>query len=181
MTKTDPYIQSASNDSGEPGRTGGALTQLDRAITALPYAFVPLFALFFFALSVCFSIMALYQFVQPLIAHGDLIQGLLEGLHTGVVAVAVYELAQIVHQEYDHAHQQHNVMDRMRRGVGRFGSVVFVALALESLIMVIKYSQKDLAGFLYYPAAILASAALLLVALGLFVRLTAPPAEASPA
>jgi len=70
-------------------------------------------------------------------------------------------------------------MDRMRRGVGRFGSVVFVALALESLIMVIKYSQKDLAGFLYYPAAILASAALLLVALGLFVRLTAPPAEAS--
>jgi len=71
------------------------------------------------------------------------------------------------------------VMDRVRRGVGRFGSVVFVALALESLIMVIKYSQKDLAGFLYYPAAILAASALLLVALGLFVRLTSLPAESS--
>jgi len=175
----DATIRAASNDAGEPARARGPLACLNRAISVLPYAFVPLFALFFFALSVCFSVMALVQFVQPLIAHGDLIQGLLEGLHTGVVAVAVYELAQIVHQEYDHEYQPQTVMDRMRRGVGRFGSVVFVALALESLIMVIKYSQKDLAGFLYYPAAILAGAALLLVALGLFVRLTAPLGEAS--
>jgi len=168
-----------SNDSDDFVPERRALGRLNRAITVLPYVFVPLFALFFFALSVCFSILALFQFAQPLIEHGDLVQGLLEGLHTGVVAVAVYELAQIVHQEYDHEYLPHTVMDRVRRGVGRFGSVVFVALALESLIMVIKYSQKDLAGFLYYPAAILAASALLLVALGLFVRLTSLPAESS--
>jgi len=172
--------ETVSSDSGGAVRERGPFTQLNRAITVLPYAFVPLFALFFFALSICFSITALVQFVRPVIEKGDLMQGLLEGLHTGVVAVAVYELAQIVHQEYDHEYQPHNVMGRMRRGVGRFGSVVFVALALESLIMVIKYSQKDLAGFLYYPAAILAGAALLLIALGLFVRLTALPAETGP-
>ena len=39
--------------------------------------------------------------------------------------------------------------------------------------MVIKYSQKDLAGFLYYPVAIIAAAALLLMALGIFTRLSA--------
>jgi len=52
--------------------------------------------------------------------------------------------------------------------------VVFVALVLESLIMVIKYSQQDLAGFLYYPVAIIASAALLLIALGVFIKLSVP-------
>ena len=38
--------------------------------------------------------------------------------------------------------------------------------------MVIKYSQLELAGNLYYPVAIIASTALLLTALGLFIYLT---------
>jgi len=83
--------QTISSDSDGTVRERGPFAQLNRAITVLPYAFVPLFALFFFALSICFSIMALLQFVRPVIENGDLIQGLLEGLHTGVVAVAVYE------------------------------------------------------------------------------------------
>ncbi len=54
----------------------------------------------------------------------------------------------------------------------RFASVVFVALILESLILVIKYSQQDLAGQLFYPVAIIVSTAVLLVSLGAFIRLT---------
>jgi hypothetical protein len=56
--------------------------------------------------------------------------------------------------------------------VTRFASIVFVALVLESLIMVIKYSQQDLAGFLYYPVAIIASASFLLMSLGVFIKLS---------
>jgi hypothetical protein len=106
---------------------------------------------------------------------GDIIGGLFKALHSGVVALVVYEMAEIVHQEYDHAARPQNAIVRIRRGVARFGSVVVVALALESLIMVIKYSQQDLAGFLFYPAAVIAAAALLLVSLGVFTRLTALP------
>jgi len=40
------------------------------------------------------------------------------------------------------------------------------------LLMVIKYSQLDLAGNLYYPVAIISSAALLLIVLGVFLRLS---------
>jgi hypothetical protein len=92
----------------------------------------------------------------------------------GVVALAVYELAQVVHQEYDMSGKPSDAIRRIRRSVTRFASVVFVALVLESLIMVIKYSQQDLAGFLYYPVAIIASAALLLIALGVFIKLSVP-------
>jgi len=172
---------SASLDSTQLGRRDiGPLAQINRMITALPRVFVPLFSLLFFAFAVCLAVSALVQFAQPILQDGDFVQGLVKGLHTGVVALAVYELAQIVHQEYDHDNQLQDIMGRIRRGVARFGSVVFVALVLESLIMVIKYSQQDLAGFLYYPAAIIAGAAILLIALGLFVRLTAVPLETTP-
>jgi hypothetical protein len=162
-----------------PREQASVLDTLNRAITALPRIFVPAFALCFFALSVCFMLLALAEFAAPILESGDFMGGLVKGLHTGVVALAVYELAQIVHQEYDHEGKPQNVMARIRRGVARFGSVVIVALVLESLIMVIKYSQKDLAGFLYYPAAIIVAAALLLTALGVFAKLTSVPVRAA--
>ncbi len=161
-------------------RTPRANGALNRFIGTLPRLFVPTFALLFYAFSLCFAVSAVVEFAIPVIEEGDFLEGLIKGLHTGVVALAVYELAEIVHQEYDPDGQSHNVLARIRRGVARFGAVVIVALVLESLIMVIKYSQENLAGFLYYPAAIIVAAALLLTALGLFAKLTSVPARASP-
>ncbi len=60
----------------------------------------------------------------------------------------------------------------LRRTIPRFIGTVSEALSLEGLIKVIKYSQLDLAGNLYYPVAIIASTALLLMVLGLFIFLT---------
>ena len=166
-------------DESRPANSADRLLDaLNRAINTLPRLFIPAFALLFFALSVCFMVLALVEFAMPILGDGDFMEGLVKGLHTGVVALAVYELAQIVHQEYDHEGRPQNVMSRIRRGVARFGSVVIVSLVLESLIMVIKYSQRDLAGYLFYPAAIIVSAAFLLIALGLFARLTATPVRA---
>lgn len=156
-----------------------SMSLLNRMIVMLPRIFIPVFALLFLGLSVAFAILALMDFVAPIFNGKNLMDGLVEGLHTGVVALAVYELAQIVHQEYEQEGKPQNVMARIRRGVARFGSVVIVALVLESLIMVIKYSQNDLVGYLYYPAAIIVAAALLLTALGLFARLTALPVRAA--
>jgi hypothetical protein len=152
-------------------RAGAALA---RAFAALPAAFVPLFSTLFLGFAVFYMLSAVYEFVLPILEEGNVTKGLVKGLHTGVVALAVYELSEIVAQEYNHAgRQQPHVVQRVRRGVARFGSVVFVALVVEALILVIKYSQQDMVGFLYYPAAVIASAALLLVALGVFTRLTA--------
>lgn len=172
-------MESAAQFPRNEAPANGPVGLLNRMIVTLPRIFIPAFAMLFLAMSVSFAIMSLVAFVDPIVHGGDFTDGLVQGLHTGVVALAVYELAQIVHQEYDQEGKPQNVMSRIRRGVARFGSVVIVALVLESLIMVIKYSQKDLAGFLFYPAAIICSAALLLTALGLFARLTAVPVRAA--
>jgi uncharacterized membrane protein len=132
--------------------------------------FVPAFTFFFLAFALLYAGAAVVEFLRPILSDGDMLEGLVKGLHMGVVALAVYELAQIVAQESSEL--PGNVVRRIRRGLIRFVSVVCTALVLESLIMVIRYTQKDLAGFLYYPVAIITAAAVLLMALGVFTRLS---------
>ena len=151
-------------------RTSGLMALMQ----SVPRLLVPLFALFFLSFALLYASSAIIEFIQPILSEGDLTSGLVKGLHMGVVALAVYELAQVVHQEYDKSGKPSDAIRRIRRGVTRFASIVFVALVLESLIMVIKYSQQDLAGFLYYPVAIITSASFLLMSLGVFIKLSGP-------
>jgi hypothetical protein len=157
-----------NHDADTEDKTSGMVA----IIQSVPRVLVPLFALFFLSFALLYATSAIVEFIKPILSDGDLTGGLVKGVHMGVVALAVYELAQVVHQEYDKSGKPSDAIRRIRRSVTRFASVVFVALVLESLIMVIKYSQQDLAGFLYYPVAIIASAALLLISLGVFIKLS---------
>lgn len=159
-----------NHDTGAEEKT----SWLVALIQSVPRLLVPLFALFFLSFSLLYASSAMIEFVTPILSDGDLTSGLVKGLHMGVVALAVYELAQVVHQEYDKSGKPTDAVWRIRRGVVRFASIVFVALVLESLILVIKYSQQDLAGFLFYPVAIIGSASLLLMSLGVFIKLSGP-------
>lgn len=100
----------------------------------------------------------------------DLVEAFIKAINTAVVALATFELGLVVHKEYrsDETH----VIVVLRRTLPRFISIVCIALALEGLLMVIKYSQLEMAGNLFYPVAIIVSAALLLAALGVFLRLS---------
>ncbi|RBW43406.1 hypothetical protein DS885_13560 [Psychromonas sp. B3M02] len=118
--------------------------------------------------------------VNGLINKADLTEVLLKSINIGVIALAVFELALIINKEYsepgDHHHK--DAIQTLRGTLPRFIGTVCVALSLEGLIMVIKYSQLDLAGNLYYPVAIIASTAFLLISLGVFLRLTDQSSEA---
>ena len=132
-----------------------------------------MFASLFFLLSASILIATLASAVEDLFKGEDITQVIIRIVNTGVIAIAVYELAMVINQEYGN-NMLHDVVVMMRRTLPRFVGTVCVALSLEGLIMVIKYSQLDLAGNLYYPVAIISSAALLLMALGIFMKL-APP------
>lgn len=114
------------------------------------------------------------KIAEGLLNKEDITQVFLTSINTGVIALAVFELAFIIDREYSGSNDA-NEMDAissLRETIPRFIGTVCVALSLEGLIMVIKYSQLDLAGNLYYPVAIIISTALLLSALGLFIFLT---------
>jgi len=102
--------------------------------------------------------------------HGEnLTQVIIKIINSNIIAIAVFELAMVIHKEYG-IDNEHNVVVLLRRTLPRFIGTVCVAMALEGLIMVIKYSQLDMAGNLYYPVAIVASAGFLLISLGIFLK-----------
>lgn len=84
-----------------------------------------------------------------------------------MITIAVYETAMVISNEYG-KQMEHDVFVMLRNTLPRFIGTVCIALSLGGLIMIIKYSQLKLAGNLYYPVATIMSAAMLLIALGVF-------------
>lgn len=128
------------------------------------------FTFLFLAISATILLSTLGTAVGQLLHGEDITQIVIKIVNAGVIAMAVFELAMVISKEYGEE-EGHDVIVMLRRTLPRFIGTVCVALSLEGLIMVIKYSQLDLAGNLYYPVAIIVSAALLLIALGAFLRL----------
>lgn len=133
--------------------------------------FAGVFAMIFFGLSGAMVLSMLIVVVQDMIGGIEIMQLMIKVVNTGIIALAVFELAMVISKEYGSANEDHDVAVMLRRTLPRFIGTVCIALALEALIMVIKYSQLELAGNLYYPVAIIVSTALLLAALGVFLHL----------
>lgn len=137
------------------------------------------FTLIFSTLAIALSGIAINILLQSIFSEINFIEGLLKSINMAVISLATYELGLVVQREYSSKHKSDDIVIVLRRTLPRFVSIVCVALVLEGLLMVIKYSQLDLAGNLYYPVAIISSTALLLMALGIFLRFTEPQARQS--
>lgn len=83
----------------------------------------------------------------------------------------MFELGIGVSKEYTNS-EEGNIYRDIRRTITRFVGTVAIALVLEGLIMIIKYSQLDMAGNLIYPILVIIAAAILLVGLGVFLHLS---------
>lgn len=139
---------------------------LSTPVTAL---FARAFTLIFFSMSAIVLCSSVYRAVLFFISSQDFTQFTIQIVNGGVISMALFELATVIAAEYGREHS-HDVITMMKRTLPRFIGTVAIALSLEGLMMVIKYSQLDLAGNLYYPVAIIISAAVLLIALGVFIR-----------
>lgn len=132
-----------------------------------------LFSMLFMVLSISFAALAVKEFLAAISSLSSLTTGLVASINAAVISLAAFELGFNVGKEYIQESDE-DIFAAVRRSIARFVGVVCIALVLEGLIMVIKYSQLELAGNLGYPVAIIGSASLLLVALGLFLFLTRP-------
>lgn len=154
------------------------LTYVDRPKTclfrfnfSLRAIFAGLFSSIFFGLSAAMVISILFVVFDDIRNGVEIMQVMIKVINTGIIALAVFELAMVISKEYGSANEDHDVSVMLKRTLPRFIGTVCIALSLEALIMVIKYSQLELAGNLYYPVAIIVSTALLLAALGVFLKM----------
>ena len=127
------------------------------------------FSTLFFLFSLSLTGLTLQEIWHGLSGSENLIGAFIKAINIAVIALAIFELGLVVNKEYGEAEDDHIVIV-LRRTVPRFVSIVCIALVLEGLLLVIKYSQLELAGNLYYPVAIIIAASLLLISLGVFLR-----------
>ena len=135
------------------------------------------FSAVFLALSVLLMGLASYQFVDGLEHGKELISIFVQSVNTGIIALAIFELGIGIGKEYANSEQHEHTFYTIRRMVARFVGTVCIALVLESLIMIIKYSQLDLAGNLFYPVGILAASSVMLCSLGVFLHFSRADCE----
>jgi hypothetical protein len=137
-----------------------------RQIMALGFSFI------FFVLSAVLGGITLKAMAEGAFGSMQLIEAFLKAINMAVISLATFELGLVVNKEYGGKDDEGHILVVLRRTLPRFVSIVCIGLVLEGLLMVIKYSQLELAGNLYYPVAIIISAAILLIALGVFLRLS---------
>ena len=130
------------------------------------------FSTIFFVLAVALAGLTVDAMLKGLSGTFGLTEAFLKAINMAVVSLATFELGLVVIKEYAGRDDENHINVVLQRTLPRFVSIVCIALVLEGLLMVIKYSQLDLAGNLYYPVAVISSAALLLAALGIFLHLT---------
>lgn len=131
-----------------------------------------MFSLVFLVIALFLTALAGYQFYSGLTDGKELVNIFIQSINTLIISLALFELGLGIGKEYAIHDEELNTYAVVRRTITRFVGTVSIALVLESLIMIIKYSQLDLAGNLYYPVAILAAASVLLMGMGLFLHLT---------
>jgi len=135
------------------------------------------FAVVFMFMSILLIGLATYQFGHGLATGKELVSVFVQSINTGIIALAIFELGLGIGKEYTTAEKEEHTFYTIRRMIARFVGTVCIALVLESLIMIIKYSQLDLAGNLYYPVGILAGSSLILSSMGLFLHLSREDCE----
>lgn len=109
----------------------------------------------------------------------DRLNAVLEGLAVLTVAVAALELGQTILEEEVQREAHMSAPTRVRRFLSRFLVVLVVALSIETLVLVFKASRER-PEQLPYAACVGLTAAALLAAWGLFVRLNRSAEELEP-
>jgi hypothetical protein len=123
----------------------------------------------------------LWQGMEPFgdVALRARLNAVLESIAVLTVAVAALELGQTILEEEVHRQAQMSAPTRVRRFLSRFMVVLVVALSIETVVLVFRFSQDE-PEYLPYAASVGVAAALLLVAWGVFVRFNRAAEELEP-
>ena len=130
---------------------------------------------------ICFAGFELWEGIQPFGALTPMqrLNAVLESIAVLTVAVAALELGQTIIEEEVQREAHMSAPTRVRRFLSRFMIVLVVALSIETLVTVFQFSRED-PSQLPYAAAIGLTAAALMAAWGIFIRLNQGAAELAP-
>lgn len=114
---------------------------------------------------------AVSDFISAALARQNVGLSALSGIGYVVVAIAVFDVAKYLVEEEVVRGRELRVASEARRSLTRFISTIAIAVFLEALVTIFRVSQ-DSVDELLYPTALLVSAILLVLGLGVYQRLS---------
>ena len=152
------------------------MSALKRSKFTAYYIFAKIFSLLFLAMCAAILISTIFTFTEFIFSsaifykENEIPELVINAISNLIIALAMFELFLVINID-DHPDSKYKTMHVLLDSAPRFIIVVCVALGLEGLVLVIKFSQDNKAEELLYPMAIVISAAILLVGLGIFLKI----------
>jgi hypothetical protein len=105
-------------------------------------------------------------------AGGDISDALLTAIGYAVIAVATFDVAKYFIEEEVIRARELRIASEARRSLTKFISTIAIAVFIEGLVTVFRVSKESVE-LMLYPTALLLTAVLIVVGLGVFQRLSA--------
>lgn len=144
-----------------------AKTVMDRA-SKLFFA-IAAFALFALALSLLG--VAVWQLGSAYLSPDQLLMQTLESIGLVTIAVAVFDVGKFLIEEEVLRDREMGSIREARQSMTKFFTIIIIALALESIVLVLETKMDDVSQVIF-PTALMAVVVLALVGLGAFRKLT---------
>lgn len=115
-------------------------------------------------------LVAVWNVVQAL-GSGRVVGPILDAISFIVIAIAVFDVGKYLMDEEVFRDRELGSPSEARRALTKFLAILIIALSLEALMFVFESGKADVRS-LVYPTGLLLGVALLVVALGLYQRLS---------
>lgn len=152
------------------------MTETPKAKISTHSVFAWIFSLLFLILCAAILVSTISTFAQFFFSsaifysENEIPEVIINAISNLIIALAMFELYVVIKINI-HAEAQLTALHSLLESAPRFIIVVCAALALEGLVLVIKLIQDQKTEELLAPIAVIFSAAALLVALGIFLKI----------
>lgn len=129
-------------------------------------------ALILIALSLIIMGWSVYEVISNIKDEVQFIPSMLQSVGAIIISSAIIDVAQYMMEEEVFMNKELRDPLEARRTITKIIVIITIAVSIEGLVYIFKAGMKDLS-LLLYPALLIAVSAILIVALGLYQKLSA--------
>lgn len=129
-------------------------------------------ALILIALSLIIMGWSVYEVISNIKEEAEFVPLMLQSVGVIIIAVAIVDVAQYMIEEEVFLNKELCDPEEARRTITKIIVIITIAVSIEGLVFIFKAGTKDLT-LLLYPALLIAASSILIVALGVYQKLSA--------
>ncbi|MEO6423731.1 MAG: hypothetical protein ABIR84_13940 [Candidatus Nitrotoga sp.] len=129
-------------------------------------------ALILLALSLIIMGWSVYEVISTIRQESEFIPLMLQSVGAVIISAAIIDVAQYMMEEEVFMNKELRDPEEARRTITKIIAIITIAVSIEGLVYIFKAGTKDLT-LLMYPAMLIVASAILIVALGVYQKLSA--------